>query len=79
MAPHAAPTACATPSRTEEHKENKDKHTQGQLRLQSPFRAMTPFSLWVACVDICGKATAVVGTYAAKIEVEEQDALTRPT
>ena len=40
---------------------------------------MTPRTMSVACVDPCGKATAVVCTYAANVEVEEQDALTRPT
>ena len=77
--PHADRAARATPSRAEEYKKKNDKHTQGPLRLQSPFRAMTPRTSSVACVDPCGKAIAVVGTYAAKIEVGEQDALTRPT
>ena len=40
---------------------------------------MTPHITSVSCVDPCGKAIAVVGTYAGKIEAEEEDALTRPT
>ena len=39
---------------------------------------MTPRTSPVACVDPCGKATAVVGTYAAEIEAEEQTAPTKP-
>ena len=40
---------------------------------------MTPRTSSVACVDTCGKAIAVVGTYAGNIGTEEQGALTRPT
>ena len=79
MDPDADWAACAAPSRAEGYKENTDKHIQGQLRLQCPFRVMTPRTSSVACVDPCGKAIAVVSTCAAEIEVEEQDALTRPT
>ena len=37
-----------------------------------------PRTASVACVDPCRQATALVDTYAAKIVVEEQDALTKP-
>ena len=60
-------------------KKKKNENLEDPLRPQFFIRAMTPRTSLVACVDPCGKAIAVVGTYAAKIEVEKQDALTRPT
>ena len=67
------------PSGTEKRAKNKVKHFHGPLQLQFLFRAMTPRTSSVARVHPCRKAIAVAGTYAATIEVGEQDAPIRPT